>query len=237
MKKLIALLVMLALMSRFACAEDLQVQIIGGEDVPQATLDLDDMQLGQTYEIDGYARIAPLAFEYKDIFPQYSAGNAGNNGYGDFHGHENQNITGKVRYSDVFYPPYYYEIYWQNSGTNADFAWLLMDVTNMQKEPTSFMQETSVKVVFDEEYEYAGWVRQFNYDYDSTREIEGEEGVETYGSFIRAALDPADEQPIDMVYTGHYVFGCTLPNAVVNGTESLSMVIDLGGNELTYNIR
>ena len=70
-----------------------------------------------------------------------------------------------------------------------------------------------------------------------SREIEGEEGVETYGSFIRAALDPADEQPIDMVYTGHYVFGCTLPTAVVNGSEPLSMVIDLGGNELTYNIR
>ena len=38
MKKLIALFAALALMAGFACAEDLQVQIIGGEDVPQATL-------------------------------------------------------------------------------------------------------------------------------------------------------------------------------------------------------
>ena len=235
MKHLTVLLMIVMRLGGTVYAEDLQVQIIGGEDVPQATLDLDDMQLGQTYEIDGYARIMPVSFEYKDIFPQYSAGNAGNNEYRNRRDHEN--VTGKVCYSNSYYVPYYYEIYWQNSGTNADFAWLLMDVTNMQKEPTSFMQETSVKVVFDEEYEYAGWVRQFNYDYDSTREIEGEEGVETYGSFIRAALDPADEQPIDMVYTGHYVFGCTLPTAVVNGSEPLSMVIDLGGNELTYNIR
>ena len=47
MKKLLALLTIVALLTGLACAEDLQVQIIGGEDVPQMTLDLDDMQLGR----------------------------------------------------------------------------------------------------------------------------------------------------------------------------------------------
>ena len=251
MKKLFSLIVAFVLLAGFACAEDLQVQIIGGENVPQATLDLDDMQLGQNYEIDGYARIAPISFEYKDIFIQYGAGCPGDASYAMQSEHENEDITGKVRFGNnggpYFESTYYKSIYWQKSGETADFAWLQVDLTNMQKEAINFMQEATVKVVFDEEYELAGWVRQLNYDYDTERQY-GAEGVEeryteteeyenTYGTFIRAALDPVDEQAIDMVYTGHYVFGCTLPNAVVNGTEPLSMVIDLGGNELTYNIR
>lgn len=235
MKKLIALFAALALMAGFACAEDLQVQIIGGEDVPQATLDLDDMQLGQTYEIDGYARIMPVSFEYKDIFPQYGLDVFGENTEGQDYQHPDGNVAGKVFWGGG--GRYYLNIYWQKSGTNADFAWLLMDITNMQQSSVNFIEDATVKVVFDEEYEYAGWVRQFNYDYDTTRAVEGQENVENYGTLIRAALDPANEQPIDMVYTGHYVFGCTLPTAVVNGSEPLSMVIDLGGNELTYNIR
>lgn len=39
------------------------------------------------------------------------------------------------------------------------------------------------------------------------------------------------------MYTGHYAFGCTLPNAVVNSKKPLRMVITIDGNELTYNIR
>ncbi|HIQ81579.1 MAG TPA: hypothetical protein IAA52_00570 [Candidatus Pullichristensenella stercorigallinarum] len=251
MKKLTVLFMIVMLLGVTVYAEDLQVQIIGGEDVPQATLDLDDMQLGQTYEIDGYARIAPVSFEYKDVFIQYGAGYPGDASYAIPSEHENADITGKVRFGDAggpyFESTYYKSIYWQESGETADFAWLQVDLTNMQKEAVNFMKEATVKVIFDDEYELAGWVRQLNYDYDTERQY-GAEGVEehnpeteeyenTYGTLIRAALDPADEQPAEMLYTGHYVFGCTLPTAVINGTEPLSMVIDLGGNELTYNIR
>ena len=50
-------------------------------------------------------------------------------------------------------------------------------------------------------------------------------------------IDPADNFEIDPMYSGHYVFGCTLPNAVVNSEKPLRMVITIDGNELTYNIR
>ena len=227
MKKLLTLLTIMVLLTGIACAEDLQVQFIVGEDLPQMALDLDDMQLGQTYEIDGYARITPVSFEFMEKFIQYDAGAPGDN---TSHGMD----SSKVRHSPGAYNGYYKHLNWMRSGVNADFAWFLMDITNTQKTAVNFIQEATVKVVFDEEYEYAGWVRQFNYDYDLNGEYH--DGVDQ-GDFIRAALDPVDEESIDMMYTGHYVFGCTLPTAVVEGTEPLRMVIDLGGNELTYNIR
>ena len=40
-----------------------------------------------------------------------------------------------------------------------------------------------------------------------------------------------------MMYTGIFVFGCTLPNSVVESKAPLRIEINLGGNELTYNIR
>ena len=50
-------------------------------------------------------------------------------------------------------------------------------------------------------------------------------------------VNPADQFLIDPMYAGHYVFGCTLPNAIINSTAPLRMEIRLGENELTYNIR
>ena len=39
------------------------------------------------------------------------------------------------------------------------------------------------------------------------------------------------------IVDGHYAFGCTLPNSVVKSKKPLSMVININGNEITYNIR
>lgn len=230
MKKTLALiLVTLLALSATALADDLGVQIIGGNDAPAETLNLDDMQLGETYEIGGYAKVTPLSFAYVDHFPQYDAGHAGDNStaahYDDW--------DGRVRCA---YDDYYEYIYWQQSGEPADFAWFLMDVTNMQKAPATFAGETTVKIVYDDEYEYAGWVRSFNFDYDVTRET-SRDVIDTEATTIHAAIQPQDEAELGPVYTGHYLFGCTLPNAVINGNEPLKIVVDLGGNELTYNIR
>lgn len=228
MRKLVALglMVLLVVSAMPALAEDLGVQVIGGKNTVMETLTLDDMKLEQLYTIEGYARITLTLFEFRNSFIQYSKDKNGNNKVLNSYYHD---VTDKLNYSGS---DYYEHIYWKDSGKNAEFAWLTMDIVNMQKEPQLFMQNMTVKVVFDDEYEYAGWVRQFNYDYDTSRKNEG-----TYGTFIRAALDPGNEEPIDIVYTGHYVFGCTLPNVVVEGKEPLRMEIKLGDNDLTYHIR
>ena len=46
------------------------------------------------------------------------------------------------------------------------------------------------------------------------------------------------EEEISMLYTGHYYFGCTLPNDVIsNSSMPIQMIITLGESEMTYNIR
>ena len=113
----------------------------------------------------------------------------------------------------------------QNSGTDADFVWLLADVTNLGSEDARFMKDATVKYIYDETYEFGGWVRQLNYNYENaTGEI---------GSIL-----PKDEENVGMMYTGHYVWGCTLPNEVVKNTSAtLRMEVDLGGNTLIYHLR
>ncbi len=222
-----------------ALADDLGVQIIGGENPAMETLNLDDMQLGQSYRIEGYAIVNPVSFDFFDCFAQYMEGMAGDTSHGDSYSDDS---------SLVFFDNgswYHPNVYWNDSGSNAEFAWLLMDVTNLRKTDVKFMEEITVKVVFDDEYEYAGWVRQLNHDYRTTVYRKNHDGdfytaapyedeTRVYADF---AIDPANEESIGQMYTGNYVIGCTLPNAVVNGSEPLRIEIQMGENELTYNIR
>ena len=97
----------------------------------------------------------------------------------------------------------------------------------------------------DDEYEFAGWVRQFNHDYYTTvyrKSYEGTyytTGTDADGRFYTDyAISAENEEPISQMYTGHYVFGCTLPNVVVEEKNtSLKMVVAIDGNEFTYYIR
>lgn len=143
-------------------------------------MSFDDMQLEQVYEIDGYVKVAPLSFEYKDSFLQYDPDHPGDNAIGGEH------VEGRISYDK--WDCYSY-ILQNKSGEKASFAWFAVDITNMQKEPLVFGENCEVKVVFDDEYEFGGWFRQFNYDYDTTREYEG-----SLGTFIRAAIDPSNKR-------------------------------------------
>jgi len=107
-----------------------------------------------------------------------------------------------------------------NSGVYADYAYLLVDFVNLKKVPVDFTADAHVAVVYNEDYVFSGWVRQLNYDISNS-----------------VLLDPMNIAPIDMLHGGHYIFGCKLPTAVIEGTEPLKMVINLGKHELTYYIR
>lgn len=233
MKKILATILVLSmfLVCSFAVAEDLGVQIIGGNEATFEAMSLEDVKLEQTYEIPGFAKITPVSFAYLDYFPQYDKGANGNNEtFSDGYTHEDRIYSRNFRY-------YYSHIYFVNSGNNADFACLSMDIVNLQKTPYAFMKNATVKVVVGDDYEFAGWMRQFNYDYDFYREVEGT-STEEYGKFIRAAIVPDSEEDIGMLYTGHYYFGCTLPNDVINNSNMpIQMVITIGDSEIIYNIR
>lgn len=232
MKKLIVALMLMLLTCGVAFADgDLGIQIIGNTSKSTAAVSLDDMQLGQEYIIDGYAGIVPESYGFVDCYAQYAKGEAGNNKT-EFQSYILYNSTRVA--CDARDSGYYYsKMSWQESGRNADFAWLVLEITNRQKHEVNLMKEATVKVIFEDDYEFTGWTRQFNFDYNTFVH----RYVWDYPFASPAVLNPADEMALGMLYTNTYVFGCTLPNAVVEGKEPLRMEITLGDNVLTYHIR
>lgn len=118
-----------------------------------------------------------------------------------------------------------------SSGTEADYAILRIDILNTRTTPANYLDQVEVKVISDDLYEFAGWCYQYNYDnkhdYNDDRKTANTEYV----------INPSDNFSINSMYIGHYAFGCTLPNTVINAKTPLRMVITIGGNEITYNIR
>lgn len=241
MKKILLVLLVLSMLlsASAALAEDLGVQVIGGPDAEAMTMSLDDLQIGQSYTIDGYAKVKPVEYLVVDYFAQFNK----DANYGNVGGNKKANATHVFvdqLNKDWYYNWRWWDAQWNDSGVNAEFAWFLMDVTNLQKKGVNFMENATVKVIYQDEYEFAGWVRQINYDYINYGE-EGRNvsryGFDTHGPNV-VVLDPSNAEAIDMMYTGTYAFGATLPNNVIEDTKSpLQMIITIDGNELTYNIR
>ena len=106
-----------------------------------------------------------------------------------------------------------------------------MDILNLQLAPVNFLEQAEVKVVYDDTYEFAGWCYQYNYDNTFS------DSEQTQDANTQFVINPADQFAISPMYTGHYVFGCTLPNSVIESDSPMRMEIKVAGNELTYNIR
>ena len=105
------------------------------------------------------------------------------------------------------------------SGNEADYAYLRFDMRNLSKKQASFLGNMNVKVIYDDEYDYNGFVGQFDYNHSDKESV-------------------PYEIPLDPMYTGHYFASCTLPNFVVQDKNSpLRMIITINGHEFTYHIR
>lgn len=222
------LALLLALSMSSAHAEDLGIQVIGGPNAATQTQSLDDIQVGTTYTLDGFAKVTPVEYLVVDYFAQFNKDADYTNiphGYGASHVYFESPIH--------TYDDYCKDASWQDSGMNAEFIWLKLDITNLQKEPISFMKNIEVKVTYDGEYEFAGWVRQINYDYNII--------CYRYGSTTKGGativMNPANEEAINPMYTGTYVIGCTLPNSVFEDKAPLNIEIDIAGNQLTYQVK
>lgn len=208
MKKLVTLvLCLMMLLTSAAFAEGMGVQVIGGPATETEPVSLDDFKLNVEAEIEGYGLLYATDFAFKDRLGYYRSGRS------------------NVYNSDDFY----------NSGNEAEYALLKIDITNTATKPHDFLTSCEVKVVFDDVYEYGGWFYQYNYNnetYNSSHS--GEDSKKQNTNWV---INAADQFAIDPMYQGHFVFGCTLPNAVVNSKAPLKMIITIDGNEITYNIR
>ena len=229
MRKMLTMVLalLLALSMSSAYAEDLGIQVIGGPNAATQTQSLDDIQVGTTYTLDGFAKVTPVEYLVVDYFGQFNKDANYSNTSTDYNRHD------YVRYIAADSVYYLVDASWQDSGMNAEFVWLKLDIVNLQKSPISFMKDTTVKVVYDGEYEFAGWVRQINYDYNINC-YRWNSDTKGGGTVV---MNPANEEAINPMYTGTYVIGCTLPNSVFEDKAPLNIEIDIAGNQLTYQVK
>ncbi len=217
MKKRISLLVlvMVLLCVCYAHADEMGVQIIGENNVDIQHVNLDDIKIGTAIEVPDNCVFTPTSYTVVNEFLGYKKGK-------------------RTIQLNASYHEDYATIY--NSGKEAEYALLKMDILNIQMGSCNFLEEIEVKVTNDDKYEFAGWAYQYNYD--NLNHSSGNSGgwsVENANTECVVARE--DEFPINPLYTGHYVFGCTLPNSVIEGKTPLRMEIKIAGNELTYHIR
>lgn len=233
MKKLVALFLMLALtLGVSAMAEDLGVQVIG-ENKTDVVATLDDLQSGVVVEIPGYAEVTVTKYAVQDCIMVRKPGVLGyicrlngssSSQYIEAYG-KNFSFTTKVECtlhsSNKEYP--YICTEWvghYESKSQAEYALLYIDVLNTTSMPVNFIENCQVKVIYDDTAEFAGWVRQRNEDLNQCDWI-----------------DAKDNFAVDPYYIGHYVFGCTLPNTVIERDAPMRMEITIGDIEMTYHIR
>lgn len=125
----------------------------------------------------------------------------------------------------------YYE-----SGNDAEFAVLWADIVNQSEAAVNYLDGCEVKVYEGETNVYDGWAAQQNYD--NFAQFGDDYGEDSGKQNKRWVINPSDNFAIPSQGEGHYLFVCNLLNSVVNGTESLKMVITLqGGKKVTYEIR
>lgn len=229
MKKFFIVLILVVLMFGVACSAD------------DDKMTFDDVTFGKAYKIKGYALVTLLGFKFVNMYAQWDDGNASSKqtsgGVAASKGWESDIISVySKKPKDNHGYPVYENCNFYSSGNEADFAWLKVDVTNLQKIPANFIKDISIKIIYDDEYEYDGWVRQFNYDYSDSEIYSRNTKSGIIGWPV--CLSPVDEMPIKPMYKGHYAFGCTLPNFVIEDKSApLRMIITMDDHKLIYNIR
>ena len=170
----------------------------------QLPVSLDNMKIGESVTIDGFAQIVLTDVTTIDYIRNYNSGITSISGW---------NNTTRT-----------------DSGPEADFCILKMDLLNLNTVPVNFIENSSVVAVYDEQYQYGGWVQQYNWD----NTADGSLGEDVSKNVF---IDPSDQFEISPMYTGHYVFGVTLPNAVLSSDAPLRIHITINNEELTYIVR
>jgi len=234
------------ILSMFSTVVSAYADVLGGRTIGDEVklqsvepIRFEDVTIGKTYKIANYATVSLVDFKFINKFAQYKDGRTGKSKILLFNGHFKNDTFSPIKtvdekfYSDDNINNINYHFI--ESGNGSQFAWLEVEIQNLQMTPVSFMKDISINVIYDDEYEYNGWVKQLNYDY---RKSESYMNRITKHIDYPICLSPVDEIPINPMYKGHYALGCTLPNFIVKDKKSqLRMIIKLGKHELTYNIR
>lgn len=116
-------------------------------------------------------------------------------------------------------PGYYYDT-WQ-SGAEAEYIVLTMEILNTQYAECNFVQNCEVTGAFGDGYVFGGWHRQHISSVDE-----------------RLKGNATDSFAIAPLYKGKYAFILTLPNFVKDSTEPLSITVKMNDDiVMTYLVR
>lgn len=116
----------------------------------------------------------------------------------------------------------------QMSGDDADYAILKIRVLNATTSKKKYLNDFSVKMKSDEKYGYQGWAFQYDIDFENENSAIAMDASEAEQKGV-AEIEPLSE--------GYYMFGCTLPQEIVEGNGRLSMEIDFDGNKMIYYVQ
>ena len=112
--------------------------------------------------------------------------------------------------------------YWVESGDEAEYLLLYLDIINMAPTKQMFLKEAKVVVTYTNsrgDYKFAGFVRQGGSNHDNYR------------------IEQKDFTEIDPLYNGYYLCGCAIPNFVVNSEGRIKMEITVGDTVVTWVYR
>lgn len=108
-----------------------------------------------------------------------------------------------------------------HSGDEAELFLIIVRIDNTQKKPVDFLKQFGDVICdYADGYQFGGWKRQAVLD----------------GSRFKAYSEGSSKE-IDVLYTGYYCVGVTLPNRVMERDEPLSVTFSIGNNEFTCNVR
>lgn len=120
------------------------------------------------------------------------------------------------------------------SGEEAQFAVLSVDIVDTQPVEYDYLQSYEVRA-FDGKNTYGGWAFQKNFNNSIVDDISY--GVDSGLQNTNWVINAADNYAIQPSDTGHYVFGCTLPNTVINGRGQLKLSFSIENYEFVYYLR
>ncbi len=115
----------------------------------------------------------------------------------------------------------YSTYYGFDSGSEADYLKLVIEILNTQTVETDFYKLIDSGIcTYDEIYQFGTWKRQYRSLNDSNV-YEGKD----------------DSYAVGPMYRGKYIVVVTLPNDVVSSKKPLSITFKIGDNECTYHHR
>ncbi len=135
----------------------------------------------------------------------------------------------------------HWDEYWNSTGyrsanyddvVESDSIVLTLSITNITFEPKNYLENVSVKLVYNNRYEIPGWWHQLKAVYESVYDLW------TYDEkLVYKYVSESDCMKIDPFYRGYYRFGVTVPDYLIKDNKPLYLEITLGDVTMIYFVR